>query len=103
MRLAPLAAALSGFALLAAAPAFANINQIQTHQQHRIYKGVQNGALTAQETYRLTQQQAHIARYEATSRADGHGLTRYERARISQMQQKASHTIYRQKHDRQGR
>lgn len=104
MRIGTIAAALLGFGALAASiPAEARINQRQGHQQQRIYRGIGSGELNARETYRLARQQAHIARYEARSRADGAGLTRRERARLERMQDRASRDIYRQKHDRQDR
>jgi hypothetical protein len=84
-------------------PAQARINQRQAHQQHRITSGISHGTLTAHEAVRLERQQVHIARYEAHSRRDGGGLSARERARIEQLQDHASHSIYRQKHDRQGR
>ena len=87
----------------AAAPAEARINQRQGHQQHRIHDGVRSGELTGREAYRLERQQAHIARYERRSRADGPGLTWRERYRIERMQDRASRNIHRQRHDGQGR
>ena len=97
------AALIAGATMAAAAPAEARINQRQGHQQQRIHNGVAGGQLTARETYRLERQQAHIARYEARSRADGPGLTGRERYRLERMQDRASRNIYRQRHDRQGR
>jgi hypothetical protein len=96
------AATICGIAALSAVPAEARIDQRRAHQQLRIANGVGNGSLTARETARLGRQQAHIGRYEARSRADGGGLTRLERFRIEQKQDRASRNIYRQKHDRQG-
>jgi hypothetical protein len=86
-------------ALSLAVPAEAHINKRQNHQQQRIAKGISSGRLTAQEAARLEQQQARIARVESRSRASGGGLSRSERARINRMQNRASHSIYRQKHD----
>ena len=104
MRIRNLFAALlvAGTTVAAAAPAEARINQRQDRQQHRIYNGVANGQLSPREVYRLERQQAHIARYEARSRADGPGLTGRERYRLERMQDRASRNIYRQRHDRQG-
>ena len=104
MRIRNLFAALliAGTTTALAAPADARINERQGRQQHRIYNGVASGQLTARETYRLERQQAHIARYEARSRADGPGLTRHERYRLEQMQDRASRNIRHQRHDRQG-
>lgn len=97
------AAALLGTVALAATSADARINQRQGREQGRIYHGVQSGQLTARETYRLEREQAHIARYEAASRADGGGLSWRERYRIERMQDRASRDIYRQRHDGQSR
>ena len=98
------AAALLGAATVAAAaPAEARINQRQGHQQYRIANGIASGQLTPREAWRLERQQAHIARYERRSRADGPGLTGRERYRLERMQDRASRNIYRQRHDRRGR
>jgi hypothetical protein len=90
---------LGAAAMAAAAPAEARINQRQGHQQHRIYDGIAGGQLTQREAYRLERQQAHIARYEARSRADGPGLTGRERYRLERMQDRASRNIHHQRHD----
>ncbi len=84
-----------------ASPAEARINQRQAKQQQRIDAGISNGTLTAREVNRLQRQQGHIAAYEARSRADGPGLTKAERLRLEQMQDRASANIYHQKHDGQ--
>ncbi len=103
MRNMMIATALAGLTLTVfATPAEARINQRQKHQQHRIAQGIQSGKLTPREAARLEQQQAHISRYEARSRADGGGVSRAERARLEQMQDRASRNIRRQKHDHQG-
>jgi hypothetical protein len=102
MRIKALFAAIAcGTVAIAALPADARINQRQAHQQSRIGYGVANGSLNARETYRLERQQAHIAAYEARSRADGGGLSPRERLRSERMQDRASRNIYRQKHDGQ--
>lgn len=101
LTLATFACALSALAI--ANPASAHINQRQDRQQHRIAQGTASGHLTPRESARLERQQAHIARYEARSRADGGGLNRRERANLARMQSHASRNIYRQKHDRQFR
>jgi len=86
-----------------AATAEARVNARQHHQHHRIAQGVKSGELTRGEARHLRHQQARIARYEAKSRADGPGLTRRERANLAAMQNHASRSIYRQKHDSQRR
>lgn len=99
--LAAVALALAGTAL--ASPAEARVNQREHRQAERIGKGVKDGSLTAREAHKLAHQQRSIHRYEARSRADGPGLTRAERARIEAKQDRASRSIYRQRHDRQSR
>jgi hypothetical protein len=104
MRNQHILAALCGLAALAAAtPAAAHsrVNHRQANEQHRIAQGVRSGRLTPYEAARLERQQARIARYEHRSRADGRGLSWQERRRIERMQDRASHNIYRQKHDGQ--
>ena len=99
-----LAAAACAFAAVAlAAPAEARVNQRQHTQHHRIAQGVKSGQLTRNEAARLRNQQRHIARYEARSRADGNGYTMRERARTEAMQDRASQNIRNQKHDTQTR
>lgn len=95
-----LTALLVGLGVLGSAlPAAARINQRQTHQQQRIVNGLESGRLSASEAARLEAQQAHIARYEARSRADGVGLSHHERVRLEIMQNRASRHIYYHKHD----
>lgn len=89
--------------LAIAVPAEARINQRQDRQSVRIVNGVENGSLTEREAKGLAKQQARIAAYEARSRADGPGMTKAERVRIENMQDRASHNIHRQKHDRKPR
>ena len=94
------AAALAGLASVATAmPAEARVNKRQNQQQQRIANGISKGSLTPQETIRLEQQQARIARYRSRNRADGRGLNRAERRRLSTMQNNASRNIYRKKHN----
>lgn len=78
------------------------VNQIQTNQTERIQNGVQNGSLTAQETYRLERQEARISDLEAKDRASGGKLSKRERAELTALLKLESHRIYVQKHDGQG-
>lgn len=80
----------------------AGINQTQANQTERIQNGVQNGSLTAQETYRLEKQEARISDLEAKARASGGKLTKRERAELTALLKLESHRIYVQKHDGQG-
>ena len=95
---------IAGVASLACTlPAEARVNQRQDRQSVRIVNGVENGSLTEREAKGLAKQQVHIAAYEARSRADSPGMTKAERVRIENMQDRASHNIRRQKHDRKRR
>ena len=100
IRIALAALACTLGAVAVATPADAGVNQRQQKQQARISKGVNNGSLTAREVNNLQRQQAHIAAYEARSRADGPGMTRNERARLHLMQDRASKNIHAKKHNR---
>ncbi len=77
------------------------INKRQVNQQKRIYNGIQSGKLTKRETYGLERQQRHINNVEDRYRTSGDGLSLKERARLTNMQDRASRSIYRQKHDDQ--
>jgi hypothetical protein len=72
----------------------------QQRQEQRIDQGVASGALTPHETRRLGRQQAGLVRAESRAEADGK-ITRGEAAAIEKRQDRASRTIYRQKHDAQ--
>ena len=85
-----------------AATATPRVDARQAHQQARIHRGVASGALTPREQHRLQHQQRHIARAEAHAKADGR-VTAQERQRLTQLQDRASRDIRRQKHDRQTR
>jgi hypothetical protein len=72
----------------------------ERRQQERIAQGVQSGELTAKETQRLETEQARIENDRKQALADGK-MTRKERSRLHNEQDRASHRIYRQKHDAQ--
>lgn len=74
----------------------------QMHQQARIYDGVKSGELTKKEALNLEIQQANIQQAKKNAKADGF-VTPYEKAKIACKQDKASATIYIQKHDAQAR
>jgi len=91
--------------LMAAGAAFAGTNdpviqQREQNQDKRIDQGVASGQLTPKEAGRVEAQQAKIKQDEARMKADGN-LTKKERAKLTREQNRASRTIYRQKHDRQ--
>jgi hypothetical protein len=78
------------------------INQRERHQQGRIADGVRDGELTQKEASKLEKEQAKIHSAESKARADGE-FTAKERAKIQKRQNKASHHIYKEKHDKQPR
>ncbi len=70
----------------------------QVRQQKRIHQGIRSGELTCRETKRLEREQLRIQRTKRRAWSDGH-LTPRERVRLEVMQDKASHDIYRLKHN----
>jgi hypothetical protein len=101
--LKPLAAAtllVLATAAFAQQPAVVTEQQRQANQQARISQGVSSGQLTPHETQRLEKEQARITTAETKAEADG-TVTAKESKHVSRMQDRASKSIYRQKHDRQ--
>jgi len=75
-------------------------NQVrEVRQEARIASGVASGQLTVGETIRLAGQQAHIDRMQRRARQDDGRVGPVERARIERAQDRASHDIYRMKHN----
>lgn len=74
------------------------INARQANQQGRIKQGVKSGELTPGETRRLERQQGNIQASKLQAKSDGK-VTPQERARLSREQNRASRTIYRDKHN----
>ena len=72
----------------------------RARQQARIADGTASGALTRHERHRLHGEQKAIRHAEMHAKADG-TVTPKEKHRLAQMQNKAGHDIYRQKHDMQ--
>jgi isocitrate dehydrogenase kinase/phosphatase len=94
---------LAGVVILGSLPAVAGpyvsyLDQRQMNQERRIYQGVRSGQVTPGEFRRMENQQGRIRAAEGRMRADGH-LNRYERARLNRMENRASHDIYRYKHN----
>lgn len=77
------------------------IDQRQANQERRIDQGIASGELNRREARRLDRQQNHIDNVENRAKSDG-TVTARERARIGAAQARASHDIFREKHDRQG-
>ena len=78
------------------------VNKRQHHQMGRIHEGVKSGALTKPEARRLAHEQANIRKMERHFKSDGI-LTFRERGKLQRSLNRASHDIYRQKHDEQTR
>jgi uncharacterized membrane protein YebE (DUF533 family) len=78
------------------------IDQRQANQEKRIDQGIASGQLNQREANRLNKQQDHIDNMENKAKADG-VVTKKERARIHNAQDRASRHIAREKHDRQGK
>jgi len=76
------------------------VDQRQANQERRIDQGVASGSLTQREAYRLERGQQRVDNMEYRAKADG-VVTRGERARLHQAQDRQSARIYNQKHDRQ--
>ncbi|MBC7945248.1 MAG: hypothetical protein H7X91_08315 [Burkholderiales bacterium] len=74
--------------------------QRDINQQQRIEQGLQSGVLNTREAATLERQQSHLNRLEANALKDG-ALSDAEKRRIRGGQNKASKSIYRQKHDAQ--
>lgn len=92
------------FGALSASQSFASVNGHQHNQKDRIKIGVKSGELTYHETKNLVHDQKHINKVEQKMRADSNGtLDRQERARLNAMQAKASHEIYKKKHNDRSR
>ncbi len=78
------------------------VNKRQHQQMMRIHQGVKSGALTKPEAQQLAHEQMRIRKMERHFKSDG-VLTFRERARLQHSLDRASHDIYRQKHDAQTR
>ncbi len=76
------------------------IDQREAAQQYRIHNGIESGALTPQEAWKLRNEQRRIQTAENRMRADGR-LNPRERARLDGMQDRADRHIYRENHDNQ--
>jgi hypothetical protein len=74
------------------------INARQNAQQHRIFKGVQQGDLTFNEALKLQQGQARVQNLENKAKANG-VVTPLERARIHAAQNIQSARIFLKKHN----
>ena len=71
----------------------------QNAQQHRIFKGVQQGDLTFNETLKLEQGQQRIRNMKNQAKASGGVVTPLERARIHAAQNIQSARIFLKRHN----
>ena len=78
------------------------VKERQENQQKRIAGGVKSGELTAAETKRLEAREVKIQHDKQEAKADG-VVTTKERVKLHREQNRASRSIYRQKHDAQTR
>ncbi|BBK29413.1 hypothetical protein EDC65_2543 [Stella humosa] len=89
-----------------ALPAFAQsgtpgIDRRQAIQSQRIEQGYRSGTLSAQEAWKLDQGQRRVNRVERRAKADGY-VSRGERQRIRDMQNRQGQRINREKRDWNG-
>jgi hypothetical protein len=78
------------------------INKRQKNQQKRIFKGVKNGNLTGREYKKLQKQQFRTQKAKVRAKADG-VVTKKERVKLHQRQNKNSRRIYQAKHNKRKR
>ena len=71
-------------------------------QKGRIRSGVKDGSLTRKEAGKLVRQQKRINRARVRMASDGK-LTAKEKTRLQHMQNRASGSIFRQRHDKDGK
>jgi hypothetical protein len=96
----------SGGSVFAQAPApkdplaTPRIDAREANQEKRIQQGVASGQLTPREANRLEKGEARIQKAEVRAKADG-VVTGKERAHLNKMENRESHAIAQQKHDRQ--
>jgi hypothetical protein len=76
--------------------------QRNINQQQRVENGIKDGSLTKHEAARLERGQAQVERKEARAGHDGH-VSAGEEKRIQHAENRQSHRIFRQRHDRQAR
>ena len=78
------------------------ISDRQWRQEKRIHQGIRSGELTRHEARKLYQQQRRIRNFAKRAWADG-WLSPRERVTIERRQDRASHHIYRLKHNNRSR
>jgi hypothetical protein len=94
--------ATAGFLVLAASAEAGTIKKRAGNQQDRVAQGVKSGQLTAGETARIENKEAHLNQEVHDMRVvDGGKLSAADKAAVNQQQNKLSRNIYKQKHDGQ--
>ena len=83
-------------------PRTPRINHRQENQQDRIQQGIKSGELTRREARRLEGIEGKIQADKLIDKSDGHVSPR-ERAQLNRELNRASHDIYRAKHNRHER
>ncbi|MEN8137969.1 MAG: hypothetical protein ABFR62_06015 [Bacteroidota bacterium] len=71
-------------------------------QKEQIERGIRKGSITRQEAKKLFKQQKHIKKSIRIAKSDGF-VTKRERMRIHNMQNRASNSIYAMKHNNKRR
>jgi hypothetical protein len=88
-----------GFSLSAEAKPSAKTKR-EKNQEYRIKKGVKSGKLTQKERVKIAKEQKKIDAYERKIASDGK-VTKREHLRLDRKRDRASRSIYKQKHDKQ--
>jgi hypothetical protein len=90
-----------GIACMLATPAWSlgRYEATNRNQHKRIAQGVRSGEITRGELAKLKSEQRQLRRLHRRAHADGHVSGR-EHHRMLKMQKRASHNIYRAKHNR---
>lgn len=93
-------AALLGMGFIAGAAQAQSVDHRHYNQQRRIDHGLRNGSMTPREAHRVEHQQRSIDRQESRMRyRNGGHLNSYQRAMLQHREDRASHHIYRAKHN----
>jgi hypothetical protein len=86
------------FLLVNMASAGDRFQRRQNNQKHRINHGVRNGEITKREVTHLARQQRNVEKYRNHALRDGN-LSRKEGRRLNHLQDRASGSIYRDRHN----
>jgi len=82
-------------------PRVNQVNNREQHQQQRIANGIQNGTLNSKQASNLEKRETAVQNREKADMAKHNGhLTKNEQAGINRQQNRISHSIYEDKHDK---